>query len=146
VKYAFPTTYGERCILLPIDSSLVPLISGALKLFEQRGYWIADEDYEAGYNAFAELQALMSNNCLRELVESNRQIYRLLDTALNGVAYSASGDEPPVISPAIPAAPAAPALPPMRDNLEAIRVLLEAQGANEADIEGILNTIALALV
>lgn len=124
MQYVFPTTYGERCYLVPIDASLVPYISAALNKFQTRYVWASDEDYEAGYNAFAQLQSILVNNCLTELVESNNRIYRLLDSALNGTAYSASGDTPPEISPAIPAAPPAElgAAPGLR------RQLLDAQG------------------
>lgn len=105
MKYEFPDTYGQSCILVAIDSSLLPMIAGALRPFEQRYTWLSDADFEQGYNAFAALQASFMNNCLADLVESNNRIYRLLDTALNGVQYTASGDVPPVITPAIPAAP-----------------------------------------
>jgi hypothetical protein len=107
VKYVFPATYGENCVLVPIDAALIPLVSGAILHFQQRGYWKTETDYEQGYNAFAELQASMANNCLSELVESNRQIYRLLDSTFNGTEYTASGDTPPEISPAIAAVPPA---------------------------------------
>lgn len=127
MKYSFPANYGEECIIVAIDKALVPLVAGALKPFEQSYSWLSDEDYEQGYNAFAELQASFMNNCLSELVESNRQIYRLLDTALNGAAYTAEADpESPgdlVVTPAIPAAP--PASSPAVLNPYALRRRIE---------------------
>jgi hypothetical protein len=105
VKYAFPAGYGQDCVLVPIDAALVPLVAGAIVHFQLRGYWKTDVDYEAGYNAFAELQADMSGRCITDLVEGQNRIYRLLDTALNGVVYTASGDVPPVVTPAIPTVP-----------------------------------------
>lgn len=72
-------------------------------MFELRGYWLSEADYEAGYNAFAQVQAAMANNCLVELTESNNRLYRLLDTALNGTVYTA--DLAGEISPAIPVTP-----------------------------------------
>jgi hypothetical protein len=57
VKYTFPVTYGTDSTLIEIDEALIPLVAGALKHFELRGYWKTDADYEQGYNAFAELQA-----------------------------------------------------------------------------------------
>jgi hypothetical protein len=78
------------------------MVSGALKMFELRGYWLSETDYEAGYNAFAEIQAAMANNCLIDLVESNNRLYRLLDSALNGTVYTVDGD---LVEPAIPAVP-----------------------------------------
>jgi hypothetical protein len=83
----------------------VPIVAGALLHFQLRGYWQTEEDYEQGYNAFAELQVAMSGRCITDLVESQNRIYRLLDTALNGVVYTASGDVPPLVTPEIPAVP-----------------------------------------
>lgn len=109
MKYAFPDNYGEDCIVLCLDKSLVPLVSGALKPFEQSYSWISDEDYEQGYNAFAQVQASFMNNCLQELIESNRQIYRLLDSGLNGRVYTTAPDPlDPTKQIAVPAIPVAP--------------------------------------
>lgn len=57
MKYVFPNGYGEDSTLIEIDMSLIPLVAGALKHFELRGYWQTEADYTQGYNAFAELQA-----------------------------------------------------------------------------------------
>lgn len=111
MKHTFPVNYGEECVIVVIDKSLVPLVAGALRPFEQPYSWVSTEDYEHGYNAFAELQADMANNYALQLLESNRQLYRLLDTALNGTQYTATGT-PAVITPSIPAVPpAAPTTP-----------------------------------
>jgi hypothetical protein len=111
VKYDFPADYGQNCILVPIDAALVPIVAGALLHFQLRGYWQTDDDYEQGYNAFAELQVAMSGCYLSDLIESQNRVYRLLDTALNGATYSSEVNpaDParPIVSPAIPAAPAA---------------------------------------
>jgi hypothetical protein len=118
MKHTFPENYGEGCILVEIDKALVPLVAGALKPFERRFSWVSDEDYEQGYNAFAELQVQFMGKCVQALIDSNDRIYRLLDTALNGVAYTATpATSPPpaappdptrpTISPAIPTVPAA---------------------------------------
>lgn len=109
MRYVFPTNYGQDCILLPLDVSLIPLVSGALKQFEDRYKWLTDTDYELGYNAFASIQGDLMGNCVRELIESNNRLYRLLDTALNGVEYDATviPNDPasPYINPGIPDAP-----------------------------------------
>ena len=121
MQYTFPDpeTYGHCIYLVPIDAALVPLVSGALEKFQQRGVWASDSDYEQGYNAFAEVQEAMSGKCLQDLIESNNRLYRLLDTVLNGTVYStippaqnpppAPPSDPtrPTISPVIPAAPSA---------------------------------------
>jgi hypothetical protein len=111
MKYIFPENYGENCVLVPIDVALVPLVSGALNKFQEQYVWETLDDWRQGYNAFAELQAAMANNCLRDLIESNNRLYRLLDTALNGTQYSTMSNpadpERPIITPEIPAAPSA---------------------------------------
>jgi hypothetical protein len=109
-KYSFPATYGTKCYLVPIDAALVPLVSGALNKFQEQYVWETREDWQQGYNAFAQLQGALVNNCLIDLVESNNRIYRLLDTALNGTQYTSSPNpadpERPLVEPAIPASPA----------------------------------------
>lgn len=117
MKYVFPLNYGEKCILVPIDAAIAPFVSGALNKFQSEYIWATQEDYEKGYNAFAELQAAMTNNCLQDLIDSNDRLYRLMDTALNGTAYSATpATSPPAAVPADPTrptfAPAIPLVPP----------------------------------
>lgn len=141
MKYAFPANYGKECIIIALDKALVPLVAGALKPFEQAYTWVSDEDYEQGYNAFVELQASFMNSCLKELIESNNRIYRLLDTALNGEVYTALPDPlkptETIVTPALPAAPLAssPAALPawaLRRRLERLINLVDNQstGAN----------------
>lgn len=111
MKYTFPATYGDETYLVPVDAALVPLISGALNKFQLSSVWENPEDYQQGYRAFAELQANLMGTSLRELVEGQNRLYRLLDTALNGTQYTSSPDPNnpawPLVEPAIPAAPAA---------------------------------------
>lgn len=110
MKLTFPNNYGEECVIVPIDRALLPIVAGALRPLETPYLWASEDDFEQGYNAIAELQAAMANNCLIDLVESNNRLYRLLDTALNGTQYSSSPNpadpERPIVSPEIPAAPA----------------------------------------
>lgn len=108
MKHTFPANYGDECIIVAFDKSLLPMIAGALRPFEKRYSWVSEEDYELGYNAFAQVQADMANNCLTQLIESNNRLYRLLDTSLNGTQYSAAVvDGETVISPALPDVPPA---------------------------------------
>lgn len=102
MKYTFPTTYGDETYLVPIDAALIPLISGSINKFQLSSVWETPEDYRQGYQAFAELQANLMAASLRDLVEGQNRLYRLLDTSLNGTQYTATGD---VISPDIPAVP-----------------------------------------
>ena len=102
-KYEFPSgRYGRECILLPVDRALIPIISGALDKLLSDGVWKTRADYELGYNAITEVMSNMANNCLSDMVETQRAIYRLLDTALNGREYTDVGG---VVLPEIPAAP-----------------------------------------
>lgn len=122
MKYAFPANYGQNAVLVPIDAALVPIVAGALLHFQQRYYWLSEEDFEQGYSAFAELQAAMSGIYIRDLITAVNQVYRLVDTSLNGTAYTAALDG--TVTPAIPAAPTSEvgAAPGLR------RQLLDAQG------------------
>lgn len=72
MKYTFPANYGEDCIIIEIDKALVPLVAGALRPFEQRYSWATEEDYEQGYNAFAQLQAQFMGKCVEQI---NRAIF-----------------------------------------------------------------------
>lgn len=129
MKYVFPENYDTaECVLVPINTSLIPFVAGALKIFEQRRTWQTETDYERGYNAFVELQIAMAGKCIQALIDSNDRIYRLLDSALNGTAYTVTpAEEPPpapapdptrpTIAPAIPDAP--PANPPIAPGLRA---------------------------
>jgi hypothetical protein len=105
VKYTFPTdTYGQSVLLMQVDAAILPIIAGKLKSLTEKDIWNDDTSWRKGYNAIAEM-LMMQNG----IVESVDRLYRLLDSSLNGMAYTASGDTLPVVTPAIPAAPGAPA-------------------------------------
>lgn len=96
------------------------------------------------------------SGCLDKLIESNNQIYRLLDRAYNGTAYVATPDpvdpvnNPPVISPAIAAVPPTTALAPgllarferhlrLLDNLSTGRnYFLDVQNPGEPDLDNLV--------
>lgn len=156
--YTLPETYEDLgSVLVEIPLALVPFVAGALKPYERRYLWASNGDYERAYNAFAELQRDLMGKGLQDLLEANRQIYRLLDTALNGTVYSATPPtnpppatlpDPtrPVISPAIPSAPPAPAAvrdpAALRAQLRRLHQLAEnaatgaAYSAGEAGVDG----------
>lgn len=103
-KYVFPdATYGQKCTLVAVDTALVPIVTGALSFLLEQYPWQTRQDYEKGYNAISEVIKDMANNCMQEFVESNRQIYRLLDTVFNGRQYISLEDG--TISPPIAAVP-----------------------------------------
>jgi hypothetical protein len=106
-----PYTAKDKAVetIIPISVRYIPLILHAVERQKDRNDWVSDDDFSQGYTELCEIQWNMLMGGLDELIESNRQIYRLLDSGLNGTAYTASGDNPPVVTPAIPAAPGAPA-------------------------------------
>ena len=117
MAHIFPAGYQTRgCYLVPIDAALLPYVAGLLRYYEQRAAWASEQDYEQGYNAFAELEACMTKLCAEELIESNRQIYRLLDSIYNGTQYTLADDDPLTIYPVIPPVPNTddPIMPGMR--------------------------------
>ena len=94
----FPATYDtSSCYLVPINASLIPIVAGALGLFQERWAWNTDEDYERGYNAFAELKVCLMKTCIDALIESNNRLYRMLDTAIYGTQYLIQSPEPNLI-------------------------------------------------
>lgn len=100
MRYTFPTDYNERtCYLVPINASLIPFVAGALKPFEERRSWHTDEEWEQAYNAFLELEICMTRLCLDDLIESNDRLYRMLDTAIYGTAYSVVTTDPLLVEP-----------------------------------------------
>lgn len=105
MRYTFPIDYAERsCYLVPINASLIPLVAGALKHFEERRSWHTDAEYEQAYNAFLELEICMTRLCIDDLIESNDRLYRMLGTALYGTEYSVVSTDPVlVVEPAIEA-------------------------------------------
>lgn len=104
MKFTFPSDYSEReCYLVPINAALIPLVAGALKKFEERRSWHDDSEYELAYNAFVDLQGCFMQLCVRDLIESNDRLYRMLDTALYGTEYTIQGIDPIITDPTIQA-------------------------------------------
>lgn len=98
MRYTFPIDYAERtCYLVPINASLIPLVAGVLKQFEERRSWNSDEEYEQAFNAFLDLEICMTRLCVDDLIESNNQIYRLLSGALYGTEYSVVSTDPVLV-------------------------------------------------
>lgn len=73
MPYSFPIGYNDSaCYLVPIRADLVPFVAGALRQLEAREMWLTEADYEAAYNAVAEIEAAMMNNCIADLVDELR--------------------------------------------------------------------------
>lgn len=105
MRFAFPSDYGTRgCALVPIDMALLPIVAGRIAELEERRVW-EPADYEQAYRAIADLEACMTTICAQELIESNRQLYRLIDAGFFGRVYVAGASPPETITPAIPSVP-----------------------------------------
>lgn len=149
--HEFPifTPASEPAHLACVPRALLPLFCGQLAALERPEAWASNEDWRQGYAWIVELQAELMSGCIDKLIQGQERIYRLLDTALNGAVYTAVGVDPEtglaIVEPAIPAAPAAGANPDVRANLEAIRALIEAQGANTDEVEALIGQVLLAL-
>lgn len=98
----FPIDWeDEPCYIVSIPRALVPYVGGLLKIAEQRGFWATEEDYQRGYTATIRLEACLMATCLDVLLQQNDALYRLLNTALLGVAYTTVSVDPLVVTPAI---------------------------------------------
>jgi len=98
----FPEDWrDEPCFLVQIPRSLVPFVGGLLKLPEQRGFWATQADYERGYQATIELEGCLMATCLNDFMEKQDELYRLVNTAMFGVAYTTVSTDPLVVTPPI---------------------------------------------
>lgn len=98
----FPSDWRTQpCYLVSIPKPLVPFVGGLLTILEKRGFWVSEEDYANGYTATIELEACLMATCLDVLLQQNDALYRLLNTALLGQAYTTVSPDPLVITPAI---------------------------------------------
>jgi hypothetical protein len=68
---------------------------------ESRGFWASQEDFQRGYTAIIEWEACLMTTCLDVLLQQNDALYRLVNTALLGVAYTTVTEDPLVVTPAI---------------------------------------------
>jgi len=72
-----------------------------LKIAENRGFWATHDDFARGYIAVTELEACLMSTCLDVLLQQNDALYRLLNTALLGQAYTVVSEDPLVLTPSI---------------------------------------------
>ena len=105
MRLVFPSDYGTRgCALVPIDIALLPIVAGMIAPLEDEWVW-QEGDYPQAYRAVADLEAVMTQLCVAELVESNNRLYRLINYSLNGQVYEAGDNPPDSITPSIPDVP-----------------------------------------
>jgi hypothetical protein len=98
----FPEDWRDQpCFLVAVPRPLVPYVGGLLKIAEQRGFWASSIDYSRGYTAVLELEECLMSTCLDVLLQQNDALYRLVNTALLGQAYTTTSSDPLVVDPAI---------------------------------------------
>lgn len=98
----FPDDWRDQpCFLVSIPRPLVPYVGGLMRILEQKGFWASNGDFERGYSAAVELEACLMSTCLNVLLEQNDALYRMLNTALLGVAYTTVSEDPLVVTPSI---------------------------------------------
>jgi len=98
----FPEDWRDQpCFLVAVPRPLVPYVSGLMKILEKEGFWQSAGDYLRGYTAVIELEECIMTTCLDVLLQQNDALYRLLNTALLGVAYTTITEDPLVVTPAI---------------------------------------------
>lgn len=73
MPYSFPIGFAESgCVLVPVRTALLPYVAGALRQLEAREFWESEADYQAAYNAVAEIEASMLNSCMTDLIDELR--------------------------------------------------------------------------
>jgi len=98
----FPEDWREQpCFIVTVPRPLVPYVAGLLKLLEQPGFWQDGANFARGYDATLELEVCLMSTCLTDLLEQNNALYRMVNTALMGVAYTTESTDPLVVTPAI---------------------------------------------
>jgi hypothetical protein len=97
-----PEDWREQpCFLVAIPRPLVPYVGGLLKILETKGFWASSGDFVRGYAAVTELEACIMATCLDVLLQQNDALYRLINTAVLGQAYTVVSDDPLVVTPSI---------------------------------------------
>jgi len=81
-------TYDSNCALVLLPVHLVPFVAGALQPLKDRTRWETEEDYRNGYTAICKIEASLMSACANDLIESNRQLYRLLSAVFLGTQWS----------------------------------------------------------
>jgi hypothetical protein len=106
--YTLPAE-SSCCALLEVPINWIPIVGGLLGQLEAREVWASETDWVGGYPVVVQMQEDLMGKCIEALIASNNQIYRLLDTSLNGTAYQVIGHDPdtakPIFDPVIPEVP-----------------------------------------
>lgn len=109
--FTFPPDYDpQNCAIAFIPVAMVPFIAGCIASLRERPYWDTSADWTAAYSALAMIEAGIMQTCAGDFTKRLDSIYMLLDGALYGHTYEATG-LPVVISPPIPDVPDTASLP-----------------------------------
>ena len=137
-KYKFPgTAYNAgNYTLLCVNTAFIPFFRLFFSEMQEVSKWSSRDDWWRSYQVFAEMEEMLMSGCIETLIEGQNRIYRLLDTALNGVEYTVVTDPVTQITTVTPDQPVVPAMgvgsaPGLR------RQLLDMQGEINAGWFGI---------
>lgn len=109
-KYVFPyDAYNAgNYTVLCVNVAFIPFFRIFFAEMQERWRWSSREDWWRSYQVFAEMEETIMSGCLGELVEGQNRLYRLLDSALNGTAYTATIDPDTNITTVTPPQPVVP--------------------------------------
>jgi hypothetical protein len=111
-SYVFPDLSNAPGALLCVPIPLIPYFRLFFTEMQSRSVWRTRDDWYRAYQSFAELEEQLMAGCMQQLIDEQRRLYRLWDTALNGTIYEIMPSVPestaaPVITPPIPLVPPA---------------------------------------
>lgn len=101
-KYTFPNLDNTTSALLCVPMPLVPFFRRFFQDMQNKTPWASHADWNAAYQAFAEMESELMAGCMQQLVDEQQRLYRLWDSALNGTEYEVVAGE---ILPVLPAVP-----------------------------------------
>jgi hypothetical protein len=142
-KYLFPgAAYNaQNYALVTINIALIPYFRIFFAEMQERYHWSTREDWWRSYQAFAEIEEMLMGGAIQQITDRQDQLYRLVDSTLNGTAYTATTDPD---TQATTIAPEIPVVPELPEGITAglRRQLLDAQGVLPAGWLGFGSTPA----
>lgn len=90
LRRVYPAQLYDDDSLVAVDAHYVPLIIADMEARKTPKLWASDAEWAIGYQALCQQGVNLLMPATTAIVDSIDRVYRLLDTALNGVAYTAS--------------------------------------------------------
>jgi len=144
IKYVCPDLANTPSALLCVPIPLIPHFRQFFGDMQHQSIWQTRDDWFNAYQAFAEIEEMLMAGCMQQLIDEQRRVYRLLDSALNGTQYT---DVAGVITPALTSVPSASANTPnaLRAHVSRLWQLAENEvaGVTASADESILGAPAL---